>query len=77
MERERAKAGDAVRPIGAHRKMLVVRTMPGPNGTGDDDDVVCRWHDRDGVHQQTFKAGQLEVLNSAAQAHNPARRTLM
>jgi uncharacterized protein YodC (DUF2158 family) len=77
MDRERAKAGDAVRPIGWHRKMLVVRTTPGPNGTGEDDEVLCRWHDREGVHQLTFKSGQLEVLNSAAQAHNPARRTLL
>ena len=77
MERERAKAGDAVRPIGWHRKMLVVRTTPGASGNAEDEDVLCRWHDRDGVHQQTFKSGQLEVLNSAAQAHNPARRTLL
>lgn len=77
MERERAKAGDAVRPIGWHHKMLVIRTMPGRTGLGDDEDVICRWHDSDGEHQQTFKSGQLEVLNSAAQARNPRRRTLI
>jgi uncharacterized protein YodC (DUF2158 family) len=57
--------------------MLVVRTTPGASGAAEDEDCLCRWHDRDGVHQQTFKSGQLEVLNSAAQAHNPARRTLV
>lgn len=76
MERERAKAGDAVRPIGWHRKMLVVKTSPGPSGLGDDEDVLCRWLDRDGEHQQVFKSGQLEILNSAAQARNPGLRTL-
>ncbi|MYN00637.1 hypothetical protein GTP41_00840 [Pseudoduganella sp. DS3] len=77
MERERAKAGDAVRPLGWHNKMLVIRTTPGRSGLGDDDDVLCRWHDRAGEHEQTFKSGQLEVLNSAAQARNPRRRTLI
>lgn len=77
MERERAKAGDAVRPLGWRHKMLVIRTTPGRTGLGDDDDVECRWRDRDGEHTQTFKSGQLEVLNSAAQARNPRRRTLI
>jgi len=77
MERERAKAGDAVRPIGWHHKMLVIRTTAGRTGYGDDEDVLCRWTDADGEHQQVFKSGQLEVLNSAAQAQNPRRRTLM
>ncbi|HEU4842994.1 MAG TPA: hypothetical protein VFT05_01915 [Burkholderiaceae bacterium] len=76
MERERAKAGDAVRPIGWHRKMLVVKTTPGHTGMGDDDEVLCRWLDSDGEHQQVFKAGQLEVLTSAAQARNPGMRTV-
>lgn len=77
MERERAKAGDAVRPIGWHHKMLVVRTTPSRTGLGNDEDVLCRWRDADGEHEQMFKSGQLEVLNSAAQARNPRRRILI
>jgi hypothetical protein len=77
MDRERAKAGDAVRPIGWHHKMLVIRTTPGRTGRGDDEDVLCRWLDADGQHEQVFKSGQLEILNSAAQARNPRRRTLI
>ena len=77
MERERAKAGDAVRPIGWRHKMLVIRTTPGRSGRGDDEDVLCRWRDSDGEHQEIFKSGQLEILNSAAQARNPRGRTLI
>jgi uncharacterized protein YodC (DUF2158 family) len=76
MERERAKAGDAVRPIGWHRKMLVVKTTSGRTGLGDDDEVLCRWLDDDGEHQQVFKSGQLEVLATAAQARHPGMRTV-
>jgi uncharacterized protein YodC (DUF2158 family) len=76
MERERAKAGDAVRPIGWHQKMLVVHTTPGSSGRSDDDDVTCRWTDSNGTHQQVFKSAQLEVLHSAAQARPPTWRKL-
>lgn len=76
MERERAKAGDTVRPIGWHRRMLVIKTTTGLTGLSDDDDVLCRWLDDRGEHQQLFKSGQLEVLMSGARAHNPGMRTV-
>jgi uncharacterized protein YodC (DUF2158 family) len=77
MERERAKAGDTVRPIGWHHRMLVIKTTTGHTGMSDDDDVLCRWLDDHGEHQQVFKSGQLEVITPGARAHYPGMRTVL
>lgn len=66
MERERAKSGDIVRPIGWHHKMLVIRTTPANSGVSEDDEALCRWTDKGGEHQQVFKAVQLEILGTIA-----------
>ncbi len=66
MDRERPKAGDAVRPIGWHQQMIVISTRG--------DDIRCRWNDDDGEHEQVFPSAQLETVRRGAEfSANPER----
>lgn len=66
MDRERPKAGDAVRPIGWHQQMIVIAVRG--------DAIVCRWNDDEGEHEQEFPSGQLETVRRGADfSANPQR----